>query len=203
MHGGTGNYSKIQEPTTVITADGKVQTSEEPQVNVHDHQASSAKNTVPPTRGPVVKKPHLTKNGIRILWNTEYVVPIVVPALSPSSSASSSSTSLPQDSSRYSRVQQDYEVTIPKLKHRENRGDPPKIKTRPKKKNRQATSSRLRDLPEWLFTDNLEDAEVPASAKISQDSDSEHLTKWQPGSIVFTLTSPKTKIAKYASEQRL
>ena len=51
------------------------------------HQASSAKNTVLPTRGPVVKKPHLTKNGIRILWNTEYVVPIVVPGLSPSSSA--------------------------------------------------------------------------------------------------------------------
>ena len=37
----------------------------------------------------------------------------------------------------------------------------------------------MRDLLEWLqeFADNLEDAEVPATANISHDSDSEHPMK--------------------------
>ena len=37
-----------------------------------------------------MSKPHLIKNGIRIICNTENFVPIVVPGLSSSSSASSS-----------------------------------------------------------------------------------------------------------------
>ena len=32
----TGIPSKVQEPTTVVTANGEVQTSEEAQVDVHD-----------------------------------------------------------------------------------------------------------------------------------------------------------------------
>ena len=43
--------------------------------------------------GSMVKKPHLIKNGIRIICNTENFVPIVVPGLSNSSSGSDSSTS--------------------------------------------------------------------------------------------------------------
>ena len=39
------------------------------------------------------QKPHLVKNGIRIMCNTENFVPIVVPGLSTSSSSGSSSTS--------------------------------------------------------------------------------------------------------------
>ena len=39
------------------------------------------------------QKPHLIKNGIRIICNTENFVPIVVPGLSSSSSGSDSSTS--------------------------------------------------------------------------------------------------------------
>ena len=47
-----------------------------------------------PTNGSTVKKPHLIKNGIRILCNTENFVPIVVPGLSTSfSSGSHPSTS--------------------------------------------------------------------------------------------------------------
>ena len=43
--------------------------------------------------GPMVKKPHLIKNGIRIQCNTENFVPIVVPGLSANfSSGSDSST---------------------------------------------------------------------------------------------------------------
>ena len=53
-----------------------------------------------PTNGSMVKKPHLIKNGIRIICNAENFVPIVVPGLSSSSSASSSTSRTPmkQDS---------------------------------------------------------------------------------------------------------
>ena len=45
-----------------------------------------------PTNGLMFKKPHLIKNGIRIVCNTENFVPIVVPGLSSSSSTSSSTS---------------------------------------------------------------------------------------------------------------
>ena len=48
-----------------------------------------------PTNGSMVKKPHLIKNGIRIICNTENFVPIVVPGLSSSSSGSSSTSKTP------------------------------------------------------------------------------------------------------------
>ena len=53
-----------------------------------------------PTNGSMVKKPHLIKNGIRIICNTENFVPIVVPGLSSSTSGSSSTlrTSMKQES---------------------------------------------------------------------------------------------------------
>ena len=41
------------------------------------------------------QKPHLIKDGIRIICNTEHFVPIVVPGLSSSSSASSSTSKTP------------------------------------------------------------------------------------------------------------
>ena len=46
------------------------------------------------------QKPHLIKDGIRTIWNTENFVPIVVPGLSSSSSGSSSTlpTSMKQES---------------------------------------------------------------------------------------------------------
>ena len=60
------------------------------------------------------------------------------------------------------------------------RRDPPKTKSQNLNEDHEkAAGSRLRDLPEWLeeFTDNFEDAEVPASANISPDSDSERPSK--------------------------
>ena len=68
-------------------------------------------------------------------------------------------------------------MTIPTLEHRESKAILRKKKN--EKGNNQATSSRLRDPPQWLevFTDNLEDAEVPALANTSQDSDSERPAK--------------------------
>ena len=51
--------------------------------------------TVTLMNGSMVKKPHLIKNGIRIICNTENFVPIVVPGLSSSSSGSSSTSRTP------------------------------------------------------------------------------------------------------------
>ena len=48
-----------------------------------------------PTNGSMVKNPHLIKNGIRIICNTENFVPIVVPGFSSSSSGSSSTSRTP------------------------------------------------------------------------------------------------------------
>ena len=83
----------------------------------------------------------------------------------------------------YLRVQQHNEVTIPTLEPRETEAILQKSRNKNQKKdNSQATSSRLRDLQEWLeeFTDDLNDAEVPALANTSQDSDSERPTNVAP-----------------------
>ena len=48
------------------------------------------------------QKPHLIKNGIRIICNTENFVPIVVPGLSSSSSASSSTSRTPMKQESHS-----------------------------------------------------------------------------------------------------
>ena len=84
-----------KSPTTVITANGEVQTNEEAIVYVkriwknswqslgklcdkHGHSYERING----------QKPHLIKNGIRIQCNTENFVPVVVPGLSASSSSS-------------------------------------------------------------------------------------------------------------------
>ena len=107
---------RSRNPTSVVTADGEVQTNEEAQVYVHDLDLFVTVQI--PNDTPAVlslgklceehgyfnewvsgQKPHLTKNGKRILCKTQNFVPVVVPGMSSSSSASSSSTSFPQDSS--------------------------------------------------------------------------------------------------------
>ena len=58
--------------------------------------------------------------------------------------------------------------------------DSPKTQDKKKRRdNNQASEDRWRYLPEWLveFTENLEDAQVPAPAHASHDSDSERPTK--------------------------
>ena len=55
-----------------------------------------------PTNGSMVKKPHLIKDGIRIICNTENFVPIVVPGLSSSSSGSSSALRTPMKQESHS-----------------------------------------------------------------------------------------------------
>ena len=98
--------TKSCSPTIVITANGEVQTHEEAAVYVKELDLFLTLKVLENT--PAVlslgklcdedgysyewingQKPHLIKNGIRILCNTENFVPIVVPGLSASSSSGS------------------------------------------------------------------------------------------------------------------
>ena len=97
--------TKSCSPTTVITADGEVQTHEEAIVYVKELDIFLTMKVLENT--PAVlslgklfdengysyewingQKPNPTKKGIRIICNTENFVPIVVPGLSSSSSGS-------------------------------------------------------------------------------------------------------------------
>ena len=101
-----------RSPTTVITANGEVQTHEEPTVYVKELDVFLTMKVLENT--PAVlslgklcdenwysyewingQKPHLIKDGIRIIFNTENFVPIVVPGLTSSSSTSLSSSRTP------------------------------------------------------------------------------------------------------------
>ena len=104
--------TKSCSPTIVITANGEVQTHEEAIVYVKELDIFLTMKVFENT--PAVlslgklcdengcsyewingQKPHLIKNGIRIICNTENFVPIVVPGLSSSSSGSSSTSRTP------------------------------------------------------------------------------------------------------------
>ena len=99
-------------PTIVITANGEVRTHEEAIVYVKELDKFLTMKVLENT--PAVlslgklcdengysyewingQKPHLIKDGIRIICNTENFVPIVVPGLTSSSSTSSSSSRTP------------------------------------------------------------------------------------------------------------
>ena len=213
---------RSRNTTTVVTADGEVQKSEEAQVYVHDLDlfvTVQVPNDTPavPSLGKLCEehgysyewvsgqKLHLTKNGKRILCNTENVVPVVVPGLSSSSSASSSSASFPQDSSSSSPSPAKFrsDDTHDQASGDRLRSSKNQKTTMENNDNNQGTRDRLRDLPEWseVFTDNLEDTKVPALANTSHDSNV--LWKRHPGSKVFVQTSLKTEIAKSAREPRL
>ena len=104
--------TKSCSPTIVITANGEVQTHEEAIVYVKELDIFLTMKVLENT--PEVlslgklcdengysyewikgQKPHLIKDGIRIICNTENFVPIVIPRLSSSSSASSSTLRTP------------------------------------------------------------------------------------------------------------
>ena len=104
--------TKSCSPTIVMTANGEVQTHEETIVYVKELDIFFAMKVLENTPAFLSlgklcdengcsyewiksQKPHLIKDGIRIICNTENFVPIVVPGLSSSSSASSSSSRTP------------------------------------------------------------------------------------------------------------
>ena len=112
--------TKSCSPTIVITANGEVQTHEEATVYVKELGIFLTMKVLENT--PAVlslgklcdengysyewingQKPHLIKDGIRIICITENFVPIVVPGLSSSSSGSSSTSRTPmKQESHYS-----------------------------------------------------------------------------------------------------
>ena len=111
--------TKSCSPTIVITANGEVQTHEEATVYVKELELFLTMKVLDNT--PAVlslgklfdengysyewingQKPHLIKDGIRIICNTENFVPIVVPGLSSSSSAPSSTSRAPMKQKSHS-----------------------------------------------------------------------------------------------------
>ena len=210
---------RSRNPTTVVTATGEVQTNEEARVYVYDLDLFVSVQLFEDT--PAVlslgklceehgytyewasgQKPHLTKQGKKILFKTEKFIPLVVPGLSSNSGTSSSSTSLPQDSSSTS--------SSPATERSDDQApgnwrDSPKTKTNfNKRDNNRPSGDRLRDFPEWLaeFTENLEDTEVPATSHISHDSGSERPTKVPSRKHIIFTHFPRDRIAKYACEPR-
>ena len=192
---------RSRSPTTVITANGEVQTNEEATVHIHDLELFVTVQILDDTPAVVSLGRLCEEHGYSYEWTSgqkptadqdwdKFCVIrktsclLLSPGLSTgssSSSASSSSTSLPQDTSGgIPPLQQYNEVTIPTLEHREIEAIQQKIKTKTTTwTTSQAPSDRVRDLRVWLveFTENLEDTEVPAlrdtPANTSQDSDSE------------------------------
>ena len=111
--------TKSCSPTIVITANGEVQTHEEAIVYVKELDIFLTMKVLENT--PAVlslgklcdengysyewingQKPHLIKDGIRIICNTENFVPVVVPGLSSSSSGSSSTSRTPMKQESHS-----------------------------------------------------------------------------------------------------
>ena len=129
--------TKSCSPTIVITAKGEVQTHEEATVYVKELDIFLTMKVLENT--PAVlslgklcdengysyewingQKPHLIKNGIRIICNTENFVPIVVPGLSSSSSGSSSTLRTPmKQESRSSSSSSSSSPTVGEISVRE------------------------------------------------------------------------------------
>ena len=111
--------TKSCSPTIVITANGEVQTHEEAIVYVKELDIFLTMKVLDNTAAALSlgklcdengysyewingRKPHLIKDGIRIICNTENFVPIVVPGLSSSSSGSSSTLRTPMKQESHS-----------------------------------------------------------------------------------------------------
>ena len=123
-----------RSPTTVVTADGEVQTNEEATVHVKELDIFLTLKVLEDTSAILSlgklcdengysyewingQKPHVIKNGIRIQCNTENFVPIVVPGLSTSSSSILPSSTSMTPSKHLLRARllhrlQQYQVTV-------------------------------------------------------------------------------------------
>ena len=226
-------FQKSRNSTTVITANGEVQTSEEAQVFVHDlelfvrckysmtrlpsgHQASSAKNTVVPMSGPVVRS--------HMIWpwmGKEFFArqKISVLLLSQDCLQAQARVRLLHRYRRTHpvplRVQQDYGVTILTLKHREIEAILQNTKTQIKW--RATIKHRAGDFEiswsGWRSSQIISKiqkcqqshtfAGPPEWYRKRSDSEFSVQRTWQPGSTEYMLTSQKNEIAKSASEVRL
>ena len=131
--------TKSCSPTIVVTANGEVQTHEEATVYVKELEKFLTMKVLENT--PAVlslgklcdengysyewincQKPHLIKEGIRIICNTENFVPIVVPGLTSSSSGSSSTLRTPMK--QESRSSSSSSPTVGEIQVRERKDAP-------------------------------------------------------------------------------
>ena len=203
--------TKSCSPTIVITANGEVQTHEEAIVYVKELDIFLTMKVLENT--PAVlslgklcdengysyewingQKPHLIKDGIRIICNTENFVAIVVPGLTSSSSTSSSSPSSPTVGEMSVREREDVPNSdispVPVSELVEDRtGEPVENQANQKPKFKVRTTIERGNLcddpeiPEWLqeFRENLVDDEIPlqggSHASSSHEASLEPTTK--------------------------
>ena len=149
---------KSRNPTSVISGNEEVQTNEEAQVHVHDLELFVTVQILDDTPAALSlgklceedgctcawasgQKPHLTKNGKRILCKTENIVPVFVPGLS--SSSSSSSPSSPHDSSSTSLSPAKLRSDDAYQQAPRNRRDHPKNQTKIKNEDNQQARKQL------------------------------------------------------------
>ena len=165
-------------PTIVITANGEVQTHEEAIVYVKELDIFLTMKVLENTQAVLSlgklfdenrysyewinsQKPHLIKDGIRIICNTENFVPIVVPGLSSSSSASSSTSRTPmkQESHSSSSSSNSDISPVPVSNSVDDRPGQPDDETQanknPKTNKKETTTERGNpcddsEIPEWL-----------------------------------------------------
>ena len=145
------------------------------------------------------QKPHLIKDGIRIICNTENFVPIVVPGLSSSSSGSSSTSRTPMKQESYSSSSSSSSSptvisSVPVSNSVDDRSGQPDDETQanktPKPNKNETTIERGNplcsddsEIPEWLqeFRENLVDDEIPlqggSHASSSDEASLEPTTK--------------------------
>ena len=172
------------------------------------------------------QKPHLIKNGIRIICNTENFVPIVVPGLSSSSSGSSSTskTSSRQEShSSSSSSTSSSSPTVGEIQIREQKdGNSSDISPvpvsnsvddrsgQPEETTIERGNSLNSEIPEWLpeFREHLVDDEIPLQG--GSHASSSHEASLEPKrdvriwvSTVFILISLQTEIAKSVKGPKL
>ena len=88
-----------ESPTTVVRANGEVQTNDEATVYVKELDLFVTVMLLEDTPAVLSQKPQLIRDGRRTQYNTENYVPNVVPGLSSGSTSSATPpASLPQDS---------------------------------------------------------------------------------------------------------
>ena len=190
-----------RSPTTVMTANGKVQTREEATVYVKQLDLLFVKIMLLEETLAVLslgklcedhgctyqwtsgQKPHLIRNGKRIDCNISNYVPIVVPGFSARSSSTTPSPTSPSSSSQDSvfDVNRYTENPVPKRSgstSEELRGDPLHETTETENKKRNGESEEeqrdiLHELPDWLqeFRENLVDGSTSTEPWGSQSKE--------------------------------
>ena len=188
--------TKSCSPTIVITANGEVQTHEEATVYVKELDIFLTMKVLENT--PAVlslgklcdengysyewingQKPHLIKDGIRIICNTETFVPIVVPGLSRSSCGSSSTSRTPMKQESHSSSSSSASSSSPsvseiQIRQREeginDDTSPVQVSTSVDDRSGQPDETTIErgnplysEIQEWLqeFRENLVDDEIP------------------------------------------